>query len=207
MKYKTDAENARIENERNRKIREELEYKNKIEAIHQEFVRSKKENRDKFYAYQSAGNAIFKAINGIVNNCGQVKDQITHLKKTKHYEQIILRYIIDGIEWDGIIRGNDEVGECIMLEGERFWCTFGRHLELIPPDEFRDFDKTFKEGLLLIKSLQEKFGDCSNCKFIVEKLKFDADLFYTGEDEFSFSGEKIDLSVCDYNILKSNSSL
>lgn len=196
MKKNIDIESERIENERLVQLKKDLAFKEQSEKIYNASAASRRQNKAKFYAYQSEGKGIYVAINGVVSNCNKIKNQIASLKPTKYYEHEVLKYIIDGIDWDGFIRGNDDVGQCILLEGDRYWCREGKKGYVSYLNEYKDFGELFFEGLLLIQDLQKQFGNCNNCKFLIEKLHYEEDFFDT-EDDLMLLG-RIDLSVCDY---------
>lgn len=157
--------------EHKRKLSEQKKLKAQQKAIEKE--NKKKEDTAKFDLYKNDKSIKLLLVrDGEINNCPKKQVALSQLTTSSFYRHPILKRIIDGEFWNGVIYGYIPNGKWIFLRQEK--------ITVFPPDnKFENLseqeikaNKLFFAGLQELKSTLDDpaFGDCGNCKYSVDYL-------------------------------------
>jgi hypothetical protein len=147
----------------------------------QNYERYKQEGKYKF----------FSLIKGVAHKCPIITEGLNALKSTRFYQHSILKRIVNGEYWNGIIYGNFGRDCYIYLQKDK--------VIIFPNDSIRDSwseaeersAKFFYAGLMEISNVIVDEGECNHCPYQADWLAF----------------ENRELSVCSHHLREEHDSI
>ncbi len=156
-------------------------YQNKLQQRREEAEQRKvraeqifKLNQDKLNSYRlTSGINVFEEYYGRIVDCPKKSLALHHLKSESFYSHPILKKIIDGKYWDGMISRTFSTGKYIDFDGKKEYV-------FLPDKWYKNGEisrlkdsRLFYAGLLKIQTIidNSEFGNCRDCKFSKESLQ------------------------------------
>jgi len=130
--------------------------------------------RQKYERYRQEGRYKFFTLhNGVAHKCPIITSGLEKLKTSRFYQNMILRRIIDGEYWNGVIYGNFGRECYIYIQKEK--------IIIFPDDSIRNKWSDIEErgakflyaGLMEISNVIVDEGECNRCDFQADWLSFD----------------------------------
>ncbi|RNI32239.1 hypothetical protein EFA69_02620 [Rufibacter immobilis] len=154
------------------------------EKAKQEEAVKREELRKLNFFKANLGYKVLRVLGEVSTRCPKRVDALGGLKETIFYNRKELRYIIDGVFWNGKMFGFPPNGRYIYLNNEKVW-VFPPHGESTEiTEEQKKYNSFLYKGLMIIKEAIDaaEVGKCLDCQYSVCRLGI----------------EEVEYQVCEY---------